>query len=58
MEKVAVVMVFFRVLRFPSQFSFNLMLHTRLSSGAGRIDPVMVDVTSGLSVMPPHEIKI
>jgi hypothetical protein len=32
--------------------------HHHLSSGAGTIGPLMDDVPSGLSLIPPHEIII
>jgi hypothetical protein len=42
---------------FPCQFSFHQMLHTHLSSGAGRTGQLVAELPSGLSLTPPHEIK-
>jgi hypothetical protein len=39
---------------FPCQFSFHQMLHIYISSGAGTIDQLVVDVPSGLSLIPPQ----
>jgi hypothetical protein len=43
-EKVALGKVFFEYFGFPCQFSFHRLLHNHLSSGAGIIDPIVVDV--------------
>jgi hypothetical protein len=40
---------FLEYLCFPSHFSFHLILHTPLSSGAGTVGPVVADVASGFS---------
>jgi hypothetical protein len=40
---------------FPCQFSFHQMFHIHLSSGAGTIGQLVVDVPSELSLMFSHE---
>jgi hypothetical protein len=40
---------FLRVLRFPCQFSFQLLHNRHLSSGAGTIGQTVADVSSELS---------
>jgi hypothetical protein len=42
---------------FPCQFSFHRLLHIHhhLSSGAGTVGQLVVDVPSGLSLTPPQE---
>jgi hypothetical protein len=47
--------VFSEHFSFPWQFSFQQRLHTYLSSGAGTMDTIVADVTSGLS--SPHRNK-
>jgi hypothetical protein len=42
---------------FPRQIPLYQMLHTHLSSGAGKIGHTVADVPSGLSLTPVHEIK-
>jgi hypothetical protein len=43
---------------FPCQFSFHRLLHIHnLSSGAGTIGQIVLDVPSGLSLTSPHETK-
>jgi hypothetical protein len=54
--KVALGQVFSEYFGFPFQFSFHRLLHTHhLSSGAGTIDQLVVDVPSGLRLTPPKE---
>jgi hypothetical protein len=56
-DKVALGKVFLEYFGFPTQFSIHLLLHTRLSSGAGITGQIVADVTSRLSLTPPQEIK-
>jgi hypothetical protein len=57
-NKVALGQVFPEYFSFPCQFSFHLLLHTHhLSSDAGTVGQLMVDVPSGLSLTPPQETK-
>jgi hypothetical protein len=56
-DKVALGKVYSEYFGFPYQFSFPQMLHTHLSSGAGTMGQLEVDVPSGLSVTLPHETK-
>jgi hypothetical protein len=51
-DKVALWQVFSEC-----QFSFQLLLHNRLSSGAGTIGQLLADVPSGLSLTPPQETE-
>jgi hypothetical protein len=54
-DKVALRQVFPEYFGFPCQFSFQRLLHTHLSSGAGRIGQLVADVPSGFSLTPPQE---
>jgi hypothetical protein len=55
-DKVALGQVFSEYIGFPCQFSFHRLLHTHhLSSGAGTIGELVVDVPSGLSLTPLQE---
>jgi hypothetical protein len=56
-DKVALGQVFSEYFEFSCQFSFHLMPHTHLLSGAGTVGQFVADVPSGLSLTPPHEIK-
>jgi hypothetical protein len=57
-DKVALGQVFSEYLGFPSQFSFQRLLHTHhLSSGAGTICQLVAEVPSGYSLTPPQETK-
>jgi hypothetical protein len=51
--------VFSECFRFPCQFSFHRLLHTRHhpSSGAGTVGQIVTDLPIALSLTPPHEIK-
>jgi hypothetical protein len=56
--KVAVGQVFTEYFGFPCQFSFHQLLHTHhLSSGAGTIGQLVIDVPRGLSLTTPQENK-
>jgi hypothetical protein len=56
--RVALGQFFSEYFSFPSQFSFHRLLHIHhLSSGTGKIDQLVADVTRGLSVTPPQETK-
>jgi hypothetical protein len=56
-DKVELGQVFSEYFGFPS-LSFHRLTHDHLSSGVGTIDRTMADVPSGLSLTPPHEIKL
>jgi hypothetical protein len=57
-DKVALWQVFSKYLGFSCPFSFHRLLHIHhLSSGAGAIDQLVVDVPSGLGLTPPQETK-
>jgi hypothetical protein len=56
-DKVALGLVSPEYFGFPCQFSFHLMLHTHLTSGAGTIGQLVINVPSGLGLNPPHENK-
>jgi hypothetical protein len=56
-KNVALRQVFSECFGFPCQFSLHQMVHTHISSGAGTIGQLVVDVLSGLSLTPPQEIK-
>jgi hypothetical protein len=56
-DKVAFGQVSTEYFGFPYQFSYHQMLHAHISSEAGRIDQLVADVPSGLSLTPPHETK-
>jgi hypothetical protein len=56
-EKVALGQVFSEYFGFPCQPSFHQLLHNHLSSGAGTIGQIVADMSSGLSITPPREIK-
>jgi hypothetical protein len=57
-DKVAVGQFFSEYFGFPCQFYFHRVLHTyHLSSGAGTAGQLVVDVPSGLSLIPPEETK-
>jgi hypothetical protein len=57
-DNVALGQVFSEYLGFPYQFSFHQLLHTHhLSSGAGTIGQLVVDVERGLGLTPPQETK-
>jgi hypothetical protein len=51
------VHVFLEYFDFPCQFLFPQMLRTHLSSGAGSIDELMIDVPSEFSLTPRHGTK-
>jgi hypothetical protein len=53
-DRVAQRQVFSEYLDFPCQFSFYQMLHTHLSSAAGKIGRLVVDIPSGLKPTPPR----
>jgi hypothetical protein len=57
-HKVALWQISFQYFGLSCQFLFHPMLHTHLSSGAGTIGPLVADVPSGLSLIPPQEIYI
>jgi hypothetical protein len=59
-DKVAMGQVFSEYFGFPCEFLFHLLLHTHhhLPSGAGTIDQILADVSSGFSLTPPQEIII
>jgi hypothetical protein len=57
-DKVALGQIFSEYFGFLCQFSFHFLLHTHhLSSGTDTIGQLAADVTSGLSLIPPQEIK-
>jgi hypothetical protein len=56
-DKVALRQFFSEYFGFPRQFSFHRLLHTHLSSRAGKIGHLVVDVPSGLSLTSPQETK-
>jgi hypothetical protein len=57
-DKVALGQVFSEYFGFPGQFSFHRLLHVHhLSSGVGKIDQLVADVPSGLSLTPHQETK-
>jgi hypothetical protein len=56
-DKVALQVVFSEFFGFSCQFSFHQMPDTHLSTGAGTTGQFVVNVPSGLSANPPHEIK-
>jgi hypothetical protein len=56
-DKVVLGQFFSEYFGFPYQFSFHQMFHTHLSSGAGTIGQLVVDLPSGLSVTATQEIK-
>jgi hypothetical protein len=51
MDKVALGQVFSKLFGFPCQFSFHRLLHIHLSSGAGTVGQLVVDVPSGDRVL-------
>jgi hypothetical protein len=57
--KVELGQVFSEYFGFPYQFLFHQLfhIHHHLSSGAGTISQLVADVPSGLSRIPPQEIK-
>jgi hypothetical protein len=56
--KVALEQVFSEYFGFLCKFSFHRLLHIdNLSSGAGKIGPIVADVPSGLGLTPPKETK-
>jgi hypothetical protein len=57
--KVTLGQAFSECFDFPCQFSFHRLLHTHhhLSSGAAIIGQLVADVSSGLSLTPPHDTK-
>jgi hypothetical protein len=59
-DEVALGKFFSEYFGFPCQFSFHRLLHIRhhLSSGAGTIGQLVADVPSGLSLTPPHPMKL
>jgi hypothetical protein len=55
---VALRQVFFEHFGFPCQFSLNRLLCTHdLSSGAGTVGQLVIDVPSGLSLTLPQETR-
>jgi hypothetical protein len=57
-EKTVLRQVSFEYFGFPCQFLFHQMLHTHhLPSEAGTVGQLMIVVTSGLSLTPPHETE-
>jgi hypothetical protein len=57
-DEVALGQVFSEYFGFPCQFSFHRLLHTHhLLSEAGKIDQLVADVLSGLSLNPFQETK-
>jgi hypothetical protein len=56
-DKVELEQVFSEYFGFPRQLSFYRLLqnHHRLSSGAGTVGQLVVDVPNGLSLTPPRE---
>jgi hypothetical protein len=54
---LALGQVFSEYFGFPCQSSFQQMLHTHLSSGAGTTDQLVAAVPSGLNLTPPQEIE-
>jgi hypothetical protein len=57
-DKVALGQVFSEYFGFPCHFSLHRLLHIHhLSFGAGTIGQLVADVPSGLSLIPPQEIK-
>jgi hypothetical protein len=54
-DKVALGQVVSEYFGFPCKFLFHRLLHTHhLSSGAGTVGQIVVDVSSKLSVTPPQ----
>jgi hypothetical protein len=56
-NKVALGQVYSEYFGFPCQFPFRQILHTHLSSGAGKLGQLVADVPSGLSLAPPPKVK-
>jgi hypothetical protein len=57
-DKVALGQVFSEYFGFPCQFSFHRLLHIHhVSSGAGIIGLILVDVPSGLSFTHRKKLK-
>jgi hypothetical protein len=56
-DRVALVQVFSKYFSVLGQFSFHQILHTYLSFGAGTIGELVASAPSGLTLIPPHEIK-
>jgi hypothetical protein len=56
-DKVALGQVSSEYFGFPCQFSIHQLIHTHLSSEAGTIGQLVVDVPSGLGLTPPQGIK-
>jgi hypothetical protein len=56
-DKAALGQVFSEYFGFPCQFSFGQMLHTHLLVVTGTTGQLLADIPSGLSLIPPHEIK-
>jgi hypothetical protein len=56
-DKVALGQVFSDYFGFLCRFSFHQLLHSHLSSRAGTVGLLGVDVSSALSLTPSHEIK-
>jgi hypothetical protein len=57
-DKVVLGQVSSEYFGFPCQFSLNQMLHTHPSSVVGTTGQLVADVRGGLSLTPPHEIKL
>jgi hypothetical protein len=56
-DEVALAQVSSESFGFPCQFSFQRLLHTHVSSGAGIIGQLMADVPSGLSLTQPKKLQ-
>jgi hypothetical protein len=56
-DKVVLGQVFSEYFDFTCNSSFDQILHTHLSSGAGTIGQLVANVPSEISLIPLHEIK-
>jgi hypothetical protein len=56
-DKVDLWQVFYEYFGFPCQFSFQQMLQTHLSFGAGTKGQLVDDVPRGFNLTPSHKIK-
>jgi hypothetical protein len=55
-DKLAMGQVFSEYFDFPCKFSFHQLLRTH-NLPVGKVRPLVADVPSGHSLIPPHEIK-
>jgi hypothetical protein len=58
MDNMALGQAPLEYLGFPCQFSFHQILHTHLPSATGTTGEIVADIPNGLTLTPPHEIKI